>query len=324
MFSTWRQICVVLLLLSQLIAAQPQTGNPAWALVIHGGAGADPARMTPEALAAAEQALADCLRVGVDFLSQGGDAMDCVELVVKAMEDNPVFNAGRGAVLNSEGRHELDASIMDGRDLSCGAVAGVKTVKNPVALARLVMTKTRHVLLAGEGAEEFATESEVQRVPNSYFTTPHRKADWEKRRADSKGTVGCVALDMKGNLAAATSTGGLTNKKWGRVGDSPIIGAGCYADNSTCGVSCTGTGEEYIRRAIAFDVSARMKYRGDSLGLAARGALDSLPPDCGGLICIDREGNIVAIFNTAGMRRGQANADGLFQVGVGPEWTTTE
>jgi beta-aspartyl-peptidase (threonine type) len=318
------RILLLLFLLSHLGLAQPATPEPSWAIVIHGGAGANAEAMTAEELAGLETALADCLRRGAEFLEQGGEAMDCVEMVVRALEDYPEFNAGKGAVLNATGTHDLDASIMDGRNLSCGAVAGVRTVKNPVSLARLVLDRTKHVMLAGDGAEEFATQCEVERVPNSYFTTPQRRLDWEKRQPYSKGTVGCVAFDQKGNLAAATSTGGLTNKKWGRVGDSPIVGAGCYADNATCGVSCTGTGEEFIRRAIAYDVGARMKYAGDSLEGAANETLRSLPPSCGGLIAIDHAGRIVAIFNTPGMSRGLADSTGKFQIGVGPKWKILE
>ena len=317
---TFHRIFWFLFLLSHLTLAQPVSQEASWAIVIHGGAGANASDMTADELADVEKALAECLELGAEFLEQGGEAMDCVELVVRALEDCPQFNAGKGAVLNASGEHELDASIMDGRDLSCGAVASVRTVKNPVSLARLVLKKTRHVLLAGQGAEEFATECEVERVPNSYFTTPKRMEDWEKRQSYSKSTVGCVALDQNGNLAAATSTGGLTNKKWGRIGDSPIVGAGCYADNSSCAVSCTGTGEEFIRRAIAYDVGARMKYGEDSLQGAARKTLASLPAGGGGLIAVDGAGRMVALFNTPGMSRGEADSNGTFRIGVGKIW----
>src|SRR5690606_26487929 len=200
------------------------------------------------------------------------------------LEDSESFNAGKGAVFNAAGGHELDATIMDGRDRSTGAVGGVTTVKNPISLARRVMTDTRHVLLVSAGADRFADEyaddPQIERVPNAYFSTEHRRQELEraqqKERLDadeSMGTVGCVALDRQGNLAAATSTGGLTNKKFGRLGDSPIAGAGTYADNATCGVSCTGVGEDFIRNAVAYDVSARMAYRGDSLEQAVKDIL---------------------------------------------------
>lgn len=301
-------------LLSLLLAcacwAQP---DGRWALVLHGGAGYDPAQMSPERLRQVEEGLTLALQAGSEILSNGGSALECVEKVVVILEERPEFNAGKGAVFNSEGKHELDASIMDGRDRSCGAVAGVRTVRNPISLARLVMTKTRHVMLMGDGAEQFATEQGVERVENSWFDTPEAKAALEK----SKGTVGCAALDQHGNIAAATSTGGLTNKKWGRVGDSPIIGAGTYADNRSCGVSCTGTGEEYIRRAIAHDISARMLYGKDTLAAAAQAALDSLPDDTGGIIAVGKDGEIVLLFNTIGMARGAADSKGCFEIGVG-------
>lgn len=298
------------LILLSVCWAEP---NARWALVIHGGAGYNPADMTPKRVKQVEEGLALALQTGVDVLKSGGTALDCVEKVVLVLEERPEFNAGKGAVFNSEGKHELDASIMDGRDRSCGAVAGVRTVRNPVSLARRVMTETRHVMLVGDGAEQFATEQGVERVENSWFDTPEAKAAFEK----SKGTVGCAALDVHGNIAAATSTGGLTNKKWGRVGDSPIIGAGTYADDRSCGVSCTGTGEEYIRRSIAHDISARMLYGKETLSEAAHAALDSLPDDTGGIIAVGKNGEIVLLFNTTGMARGAADSKGRFEIGLG-------
>lgn len=271
--------------------------------------------MTPEEIRASEDGLRQALETGAKVLAEGGSALDCVELTIRVLENRPEFNAGKGAVFNAEGQHELDASIMDGRDRSCGAVAGVRTVKNPISLARRVMTETPHVLLAGDGAEKFATEQAVERVDNSYFSTPARRADWE--RTHTKGTVGCVALDTHGNLAAGTSTGGLTNKKWGRIGDSPVIGAGTYADDRSCAVSCTGTGEEYIRRAIAHDISARILYGGQPLSQAAQGALESLPDDTGGIIAVGPDGSVVMIFNTPGMARGAADSQGRFETGLG-------
>ena len=308
MRQVFRTSLLLLLLLMPILAEEGR-----WALVIHGGAGYDPADMTPERTLQVEEGLKLALKTGVEVLQGGGSALDCVEKVVLVLEERPEFNAGKGAVFNSEGKHELDASIMDGRDRACGAVAGVRTVRNPVSLARLVMTKTRHVMLTGDGAEQFATEQGVQRVDNSWFDTPESREAWEH----SKGTVGCVALDQHGNLAAATSTGGLSNKKWGRVGDSPVIGAGTYADNRSCAVSCTGTGEEYIRRSIAHDISARMLYGKEKVTGAAQSALDSLPPDAGGLIVVGRDGTMVMLFNTTGMARGAANSEGRFEIGLG-------
>ena len=307
-----RSLLVSLALLS-VCWAEP---SARWALVIHGGAGYNPADMAPERVKQVEEGLQKALRAGVEVLESGGSALDCVEKVVLALEERPEFNAGKGAVFNSEGEHELDAAIMDGRDRACGAVAGVKTVRNPVSLARLVMSKTRHVMLAGDGAEQFATEQGVERVENSWFDTPESRAAWERH---SKGTVGCAALDQHGNIAAATSTGGLTDKKWGRIGDSPVIGAGTYADNRSCGVSCTGTGEEYIRRSIAHDISARMLYGKASLAEAAQAALESLPEDTGGIIAVGKDGEIVLLFNTTGMARGAANSEGRFEIGLGRE-----
>jgi beta-aspartyl-peptidase (threonine type) len=275
------------------------------------------------------------LRKGVEILEAGGTSLDAVEQVIRLMEDDPVFNAGRGAVFNSAGGHELDSSIMDGRDLSCGAVAGVKTVKNPISVARLVMTKTPHVLLAGDGADRFARQMGVKLVDQAYFSTEAARKRWERSRKpkgnDAKkgaagatdkqvhyGTVGCVALDHFGNIAAGTSTGGLTNKQYGRVGDSPIVGAGTYADNRTCGVSCTGIGEHYIRNAVAYDVSARMKY----LECTVQDAVDAvitktLKPGYGGIIALDAKGNIAAGYNTGGMTRGMADSNGRFEVKIG-------
>ncbi len=234
---------------------------------------------------------------------------------MRLLEDAPEFNAGRGAVFNSQREHELDASIMDGRTRACGAVGAVRTVKNPIGLARKVMSETRHVFLIADGAEQFATEQGVERVENSYFSTESRLRDL--KNLESQGTVGCVALDQRGNLAAATSTGGLTGKKWGRLGDSPVIGAGTYADNRSCAISGTGVGEEFIRRSLAFDVSARMLYGNQTLEEAAQDALDSLPQGTGGLIAVGADGTVITIFNTPGMARGSADSSGRFQIGIG-------
>lgn len=310
MRKAFRSLLMVSLLFS--LASMSYAEEARWALAIHGGAGGNPANLTAAETQARERVLKQALELGTGILARGGTSLECVEQVVRLLEDAPEFNAGKGAVFNAEGKHELDASIMDGKTQACGAVAGVRTVKNPISLARRVMTQTRHVLLAGDGAERFADEQKVERVENTYFSTPDRRQDWEQSR--SKGTVGCVALDTQGNLAAATSTGGLTGKKWGRVGDSPVIGAGTYANNLSCAVSCTGTGEEYIRRSIAHDVSARMLYGKNSLAQASQAALDSLPPDTGGLIAVGSDGKMVLIFNTAGMARASADSKGRFQI----------
>ena len=333
---------VALLAIFTLLSPIAETNRAAaaekFAIAIHGGAGSPPASDN-EAIDGRNRALAAALKHGVKILEQGGTSLDAVEQVIVMLEDDPLFNAGKGAVYNHVGGHELDASIMDGRDLNSGAVAGVTTVKNPIKFARLVMTETRHILLAGEGAEQFGKELKLDFVPNSYFDTPRAKASWQralKRAADEKanvkktgqrtrdleplylGTVGCVALDKHGNLAGGTSTGGLTDKKFGRVGDSPIIGAGTYANNKTCAVSCTGTGERFIERAIAFDVSARMAYKKLNVDQAvAEVFAKSLPPNTGGLIAVSHTGEISIRFNTPGMSRAKADSNGLFEVTVG-------
>lgn len=335
-------IPLLLLLLPPIASAQQR-----YAIAIHGGAGSAAAADDPATLGR-QRVLEAALRHGTKVLDNGGTSLNAVEQVIVMLEDEPLFNAGKGAVYNHVGGHELDASIMDGRDLNSGAVAGVSTVKNPIKLARLVMTETRHILLAGDGAESFGKDLGIDLVENSYFDTPHAHAAWqralrrsERRPKDSSndkqsrarpdktgtspnrpelyfGTVGCVALDQHGNLAAGTSTGGLTDKKFGRVGDSPIIGAGTYANNRSCAVSCTGTGERFIERAIAFDVSARMLYKNLSVDEAVQEIFaKSLPPRSGGLIAVSHTGEISIHFNTPGMSRARANSDGLFEVKVG-------
>lgn len=291
-----------------------------YAIVAHGGAGSGRG-LSKEQIAARKAGMKAAIVRGRDVLAEGGDALDAVETVIRTLENDPLFNAGKGAVLNQQGGHELDASIMDGRTKQCGAVAGVTTVKNPISLARLVMTETRHVLLGGAGADQFALEQKVERVKQSYFRTPGAVRNWEraqkaaKEKSDHKGTVGCVALDRHGNLAAGTSTGGLTNKKHGRIGDSPIIGAGTYADNATCGVSCTGIGEQYIRNAVAYDVSAQIKYAHRPLNEAVRNVMrKTLNQGDGGIIALDRHGNIVMDFTTGGMSRAAADSSGKLEV----------
>ncbi len=309
----------------------PEAPAVEWALAIHGGAGA-PDRSLPETekqayLASLERAL----RLGQAMLEGGGASLDAVEAVVRDLEDDPLFNAGRGAVFNADGVVELDASIMDGRTLGCGGVAAVKTIKNPVSLARLVYERTKHVLLVGPGAEAFAEQMGVERVgPDWFFTEPrwqellkHRAAaaaaaDAAKSAAKAGGgTVGAVARDRQGNLAAATSTGGRTGKLSGRVGDSPVVGAGTYADNATCAVSGTGIGEEYIRHAAAYSVSAWMRHKEVPLDEALRRVIDEeLKPGDGGLIAVDRDGRIAMRYNTPGMFRGAADAGGRFEVHI--------
>ena len=303
-----------------------------YAIAIHGGAGTVPRTMELEKIAAYEAALKKALQRGRDQLVAGGTAIDVVEDVVRLLEDDPLFNAGKGAVFTHDGTHELDASIMDGKTLGCGAVAGVKTVKNPISLARLVMTKTRHVLLVGDGAEAFAREVSVERVDNAWFDTERRREQWQelvtKEReaaargdatpldAGTKGTVGAVALDQHGHIAAATSTGGMTNKRWGRAGDSPIIGAGTYANDATAAVSCTGTGEEFIRHAVARTVHARMELLREPLDVAAQRSLDQLQKGDGGLIAVDKNGTLALPYNTEGMYRGAADSRGRFDVAI--------
>ena len=281
-----------------------------YGLVIHGGAGT----ITRENMSTEKEAkyiskLTAALKTGYAILESGGSSIDAVEATIKVMEDSPLFNAGKGAVFTGAGTCELDASIMDGATLQAGAVAGVKTVKNPISAARKVMEETWHVLLAGEGADAFAKEQGLDIVDNSYFHTEHRFKSLiqaKEKEIEKHGTVGCVALDKKGNLAAGTSTGGLTNKRWGRVGDSPIIGAGTYASNETCAVSGTGQGEYFIRGSVAYDIAAQMNYEKKSVQAAAQAAIDKLTErgGTGGVIVMDGKGNIAVPFNTEGMYRG--------------------
>lgn len=289
-----------------------------YTIVIHGGVGTISKDMPDSIKNEYLKSLSLALNIGKNILESGGTSLDAVEQTVRFLEDDPKFNAGRGAVYTSEGTFELDASIMDGRDLSCGAVAGVKTVKHPISLARLVKEKTTHVLLAGEGADKFGSEMKVEIVPNQYFSTPQRLKQWNDLiKNQSKGTVGCVALDKYGNLAAATSTGGIVNKMAGRVGDSPIIGAGTYADNQSCAVSCSGKGELFIMNCAAYDVSALMKYKGYTLKIAAEEVINKkITNGDGGLIAVDKDGNYTMVFNTNGMFRGAANSSGIFEVKI--------
>jgi beta-aspartyl-peptidase (threonine type) len=299
-------------------------GRLDWALALHGGAGV----MSKERFAGTEgeylAALEAALRLGADMLERGESSLDVVEQVVRLLEDDERFNAGRGAVFNAAGGHELDAAIMHGRDLACGAVAAVGNVRNPVSLARLVMERTEHVLLMGEGAEAFAAEAGVELVPQEYFDTERRRLELERaleRRRGAEGaslsTVGAVALDRLGDLAAATSTGGRTAKRFGRVGDVPVVGAGTYADNRSCAVSGTGRGEEFIRHTVAGSISARMLLAGEGLPQAARSVIhDTLSEGDGGVVAVAADGTIALEFNTGGMFRGAADSSGRFETAI--------
>ncbi|HVO73633.1 MAG TPA: isoaspartyl peptidase/L-asparaginase [Ignavibacteriaceae bacterium] len=294
---------------------KPDTASK-YTIVIHGGAGNISKDLPENEKQEYINSLTEALNIGKEILQNGGSSLDAVEKVVRYLEDDPHFNAGKGAVFNSAGVHELDASIMNGKDLSSGAVTLIRTVKNPISLARLVMENTPYVLLGGEGAEEFAKQMNVEIVPNSYFDTPERVEQFKKLKEKS-GTVGCVALDSYGNLAAATSTGGLSNKMPGRIGDSPLINDGTYADNNTCAISGTGIGELFIKNTVAFNISALMKYKNYSLQEAADEMINKrLKPGDGGIIAVDKEGNYVMTFNTIGMFRGAANSEGVFEVKI--------
>jgi L-asparaginase / beta-aspartyl-peptidase len=290
-----------------------------WAIVIHGGAGViTREKMTPEMDKEYRAALAEAMNTGKKILASGGKALEAVEKTINVMEDNPLFNAGKGAVFTHEGRNELDAAIMDGSNLAAGAVAGVTDIKNPITAARYVMTKSEHVMLTGAGASQFAKEQGLEIVPPSYFHTEKRFSELQEiLKREKNGTVGCCALDKNGNLAAGTSTGGMTNKRYNRVGDAPIIGAGTYANNSTCAVSATGHGEFFIRWTVAHDISALMEYKGLSLKEASElVVMDKLVKagGSGGVICVDKSGNISMPFNSEGMFRGYAKADGREEI----------
>jgi beta-aspartyl-peptidase (threonine type) len=313
-----------------------------YAMVIHGGAGTILKKnMTPEKEKAYTAALTQALTAGYKKIKEGKSSLDAVEAAINILEDNPLFNAGKGAVFTHDGRNEMDAAIMNGKDLSAGAVAGVTIVKNPITAARAVMEKSEHVMMAGPGAEKFAKEAGLEIVDPKYFFTKERwqglqkviKEDSLKNKLghsfnDSKlgtinkdykfGTVGAVALDKDGNLAAGTSTGGMTNKKYGRIGDSPIIGAGTYANNKTVGVSCTGWGEFYIRNVVAYDLSALMEYKGLSVEDAARIEIQKVGDmgGDGGLIALDKNGNVAMPFNTEGMYRGTVTTNGKIEIKI--------
>jgi len=299
-----------------------------YAIVIHGGAGKiNPDDFTAEKEKACREKLTEALEMGGNILKSGGTSLDAVEAAIKILEDSPLFNAGKGAVFNADGQNELDAAIMDGKTMKAGAVASVTTIKNPISAARKVMENSPHVLLVKEGAEEFAKGQGLEIVDPSYFFTQERwdalqkakQRELEQKPDETKkgGTVGAVALDKSGNLTAGTSTGGMTNKKYGRVGDSPIIGAGTYANNGTCGISATGHGEYFITNVVAYDISARMQYLGESLDSAANYVVNSKLKSqnaSGGLVAMDKNGNISMPFNSDGMFRGLLKADEKPQV----------
>ena len=298
------------------------------AIAVHGGAGTlARADLTPESEREYRGGLRRALSAGFEVLERGGASLDAVVAAVRVLEDDPLFNAGYGAVVAANGAHELDASLMDGRELRAGAVTGVRHVKSPIELARLVMERSPHVMLAGPGAEEFALEQGMVPVPNSHFATERRRLELERMlrgeldtgRESLMGTVGAVARDVNGNLAAATSTGGMTGKRWGRVGDSPIIGAGTYAANDCCAVSATGHGEYFIRAAVAHEIASLMRYRGMSVRQAADEVvmrqLTKLG-GAGGVIAIGQDGEVAMPFNSEGMLRGAMNSRGLDVTGL--------
>ncbi|MCX6239622.1 MAG: isoaspartyl peptidase/L-asparaginase [Bacteroidia bacterium] len=317
-------ICFAILISVSVLWAQP---TKKYAMVIHGGAGVmDQKNMTSEMQNEFIAVLNQVLQVGDSVLAHGGTCMDAVEQSIMVMEDSPLFNAGKGAVFTHDGIVELDASVMEGKSLKAGAIAAVRDIKNPIRVARAVMEKSEHVMLSGLGASQFAKEQGFEPVDNSYFYTEKRfqslqellKKEREATINDKHGTVGCVALDMFGNIAAGTSTGGMTNKKYGRIGDSPIIGAGTYANNETGGFSCTGHGEYYIRLGFSRDISALMEYKKITITEACQEEIRKLTDmgGTGGVIGLDKKGNIAMEFNTSGMFRGYINSNGEKQVAI--------
>ncbi|NQX78191.1 isoaspartyl peptidase/L-asparaginase family protein [Gilvibacter sp.] len=325
----------------QANTSETTASEPTFGIVIHGGAGTILKKnMTDSLEIAYKETLEKAIRVGHKILEEGGDAMDAVTATINVMEDSPLFNAGKGAVFTHEETNELDASVMDGKTLNAGAVAGVTRIKNPIDLAREVMDNSDHVMLAGKGAEIFAETRGIEMVDPEYFFTQNRYNSLQRIKEQQKtqldhddktafvdpyikdykfGTVGCAALDKNGNLAAGTSTGGMTNKRWNRIGDAPIIGAGTYANNASCAVSSTGWGEYFIRAMVAHDISALMEYKGMNIQDAARTVIHDkvggLGGD-GGIVAIDKDGNIAMEFNTAGMYRAHMNADGDLVIGI--------
>lgn len=307
-----------------------------YAIAIHGGAGTIlRSLMTGEKESLYRQALLTALSLGEKVLNEGGTALDAVEATVRTLEDDPLFNAGKGAVFTNEGKVELDASIMCGKTLTAGAISGVRNIKNPVTLARTIMERSDYVFLSGRGAEDFARHMQLEFMPDEYFFVQHRwdqllqirdsDIRWLDHQAEEParerkfGTVGAVALDIEGNLAAATSTGGMTNKRYGRIGDSPVIGAGTYANNVTCGVSCTGYGEYFLRTVVSYDVSCLMEYKGLSLkeacDIVVNHKLVALGGE-GGLIAVDAKGNIEMAFNSEGMYRASVKSGESPYIGI--------
>ncbi|MBD1582899.1 isoaspartyl peptidase/L-asparaginase family protein [Pseudoalteromonas sp. S16_S37] len=334
-----------LVISNNVFAQTKQFGKPSgkpFAIAIHGGAGTiDKSRFSEEQEAAYRAKLKEAVEAGYAVLEAGGESLDAVTTAINVLEDSPFFNAGKGAVYTYDEEHELDASIMDGRDRQAGAIAGVKHIKNPINLARKVMTDSVHVLLSGEGAEDFAKRQGFDLIDNHYFDTPHRfealkeaKQKLDAKKAGTKsyqaahqilpsqykmGTVGAVALDQSGNLAAGTSTGGMTAKRFGRIGDSPVIGAGTFADNRSCAVSATGHGEFFIRYSVASDICARVQYQNKSITQAGNEVIhDVLAPigGTGGVIIVDTKGNISMPFNTKGMYRASKSSRQESYVGI--------
>jgi beta-aspartyl-peptidase (threonine type) len=317
-----RFLIIIGVLFMSASAANAAPQKPRWTLVIHGGAGSMTREaLAPDADAAARKGLEQALAAGSAILEKGGAAIDAVEAAVKVLEDDPHFNAGRGAVFTYEGKNELDAAIMDGSTRAAGAVTGVTKTRHPVSLARAVMENSPHVFLSREGADIFSVEQGLEQVDPSWFATPERKRQLEEMKAkkvgwydvDLKyGTVGAVALDAQGHVAAATSTGGLTGKRWGRIGDSPIIGAGTYADDRACAVSATGAGEFFIREGVAHEICARVRFKGETLEQAGQVVFDELKAlgGTGGVILTGPSGETAFVFNTPGMYRGVVTSEG--------------
>ncbi len=327
----------LLFIWSFLLVSCQQSDKPNFAIAIHGGAGTIlRENLTAELEAEYRNVLETAVRTGYEILKNGGSSREAVEQTIRVMEDSPLFNAGKGAVLNSQGEVELDASFMDGESLDAGAVSGMQIIKNPISAAIEVMDKSPHVMLSGKGADQFSSERGLEVVPKEYFLTQRRINALEKVKAQERnhavlkedknfllqqkyGTVGCVALDLNGNLAAGTSTGGMTNKKWNRIGDAPIIGAGTYANNKTCAISATGWGEYFIRSVVAYDISALMEYKNLSLKEAERTVIHEKMGQLGGtggVIGIDSKGNIAFEMNTPGMYRALIDRNGALQVKI--------
>lgn len=335
-------VAILLLPFADVNSQSPAGGNHPIAIAVHGGAGPlKKLKLTPAQEQAYKDTLALALHAGYAVLKNGGSSVDAVVAAVKVLEDCTLFNAGRGSVLTHDGTIEMDAAIMDGKSLDAGAIAGVRTIRNPVTAARVVMDSSKHVLLSGKGAEEFAFGHGIAQADTSYFFTDFRRAQLKRAvmgdtvtldhsdttgmllpaeaalQEDKFGTVGCVAVDRYGNLAAATSTGGIVNKDYGRIGDSPLIGCGTYANNKTCAVSCTGRGEDFIRHVVAYDISSMMQYRIINLHDAANYVIKTKLTAAGGrggCIAIDRNGRIEMPFNTEGMFRGSINTSGVMSV----------